>query len=107
LVPLEVAQILNLTLTDERTSHSAAGQFKTYISDADLWIGQKNDETPIGRIPVNVPTMKIIDNTKISYLLLGRNPLFNMYDITFKESQKKLLLNPASKPPPGKPSSRP
>lgn len=101
-IPLVVAEILELELSNETyTSHGASGPFQTKKSEMELWLAPGGkEEYPLGSIPVIVPVKKISDDAgvEISYCLLGRNPLFIEYDITFQESQRRVSFRPASKP---------
>ena len=74
LIPLEIAEILELKLTDKRISNSASGPFETMLSEvsAELLKGYKSYK--IGKIPVLISiNKKNNSNGMTPHTLLGRS----------------------------------
>lgn len=91
-IPKEVADILQLKLSDPKTSRSASGPFQTAQSTVKAELIKGIGSIPLGEMPVIVP-LKAIDNNNLeSYALLGRFPFFRQFDVTFRETTRKLVL---------------
>jgi predicted aspartyl protease len=96
-IPKEVAEILELKLSETRKSRSASGPFETASGKVMAVLVKGREEIPLGEIPVIVPVKTIDDNNLQSYALLGRFPFFHYFDITFRERTKKLVLRTPKK----------
>jgi hypothetical protein len=93
LIPLEIAEILKLKLTDKRISNSASGSFETAYSEvyAELLKGSRSYK--LGKISVLIPIKKKDNsNDTAPHILLGRSHFFKQFDITFRESVFKIVL---------------
>ena len=94
-LPLEIAEILELKLSEKsHTSRSATGPFETKHASVEAEILRGDTCIPIGAIQVIVPISKLNDRYITSYALLGRNPFFKKFDITFRDKNRKLILIP-------------
>ena len=98
LIPLEVAEILELELRDKIKSSSASESFETWESAVNAELIKGNNKTyNLGRMEIRVPTKKIHEKNLNSHALLGRSPFFNKFDITFRENIFKLILRKPKK----------
>ena len=89
-IPTDLAEALDLESIGEEKSIGAGGEFNTWITE-DLVIeilkGSKAAVSLYGE-GVQVP-----DNPDaIPYVILGRDLLFKIYDITFQENQLRTVL---------------
>lgn len=91
-IPKEVADILGLQLSEPKTSRSASGPFETSKGTVKAELIKGNQKISLGEIPVTVPTKTIDGNNLESYALLGRVPFFRQFDVTFRETTRKLVL---------------
>lgn len=91
-IPLEVAEILNLKLSEKKKSRSASGPFETAQSTVNADLIKGTQRIPLGQIVVIVPTKKIDDENLDTYALLGRKEFFRKFDVTFREASHKLIL---------------
>lgn len=91
-IPKEVADILQLTLSEPKKSRSASGPFETTNGMVKAELIKGGTPIPLGDIPVVVPTKSIESANLESYALLGRNPFFRIFDVTFRETTRKLIL---------------
>lgn len=104
MIPLEIAETLDLELGESKTNIGPAGKFAVKKSNVDLWIQAGKKETYIGRIPLTIPTNRQEDAGDLTYMcIVGRNPFFQIYDITFQDSLNKVHFQPSKKPPPSRP----
>lgn len=90
LIPLYIAETLNLKFTDTMTSTSASEDFETGISEVHVDLKKGNKIIKLGRMPVlvNLDT----DMKRNTHLLLGRNNFFKKFDITFRENTLRIVL---------------
>ena len=103
LIPFDVADVLQLKLGENtNTNIGPSEKFSVNRSDTELWLNVNRNEIPIGRIPLTIPMKPLTDDAadEVQFCLLGRNPLFSIYDITFQESIKKVQFRPSQKPAP-------
>ncbi|SRR5690606_10432603 len=91
-IPKEVADILQLRLSEPKTSRSASGPFQTAHSTVKAELIKGGGSIPLGEIPIIVPLKSIDNNNLESYALLGRFPFFRQFDVTFRETTRKLIL---------------
>jgi len=87
-IPMPIARYLNLELEDAGDVDTAGGRislFKTYV---DMVIGDKNRCSYYPNKEIHVSMRNDIP------VLLGRNPLFEDYEIIFRKQQNKLILKP-------------
>jgi hypothetical protein len=97
LIPLEVAEILELELKDKVSSSSASGHFETCASTVNAELIKGNKPYDLGRMDIRVPTKKIHEKNLNSHALLGRSLFFNKFDITFRENTFKIILKKPKK----------
>jgi len=104
MIPLEIAETLELELGENKTNIGPAGKFSAKRSNVDLWLYANKKETYIGKIPLIIPVNRQEDASDLPYLCLrGRQPFFQIYDITFFENKRKVHFQPSSQlplPPP-------
>lgn len=91
-LPFELAELLNVPhLQDNVESIGAGGPFPTFI--AELHRLQLIKDTTIisnfPKLPVHVPT----EPDRIPYVILGRDSIFERFDITFQEKKNGLILH--------------
>src|SRR5579875_4090334 len=98
MIPLEIAETLELELGENKTNIGPAGKFSAKRSNVDLWLYANKKETYIGKIPLIIPVNRQEDASDLPYLCLrGRQPFFQIYDITFFENERKSAF-PAVEP---------
>jgi hypothetical protein len=102
LIPLEVAEILELDLNsnDAIESSSASGKFQTIGRkvNAELIKGTRNID--LGLMYVRIPLQKSHENQSNGHALLGRSNFFKKFDVTFRENMFKLILKKPKKEKP-------
>lgn len=88
IISLTLAKRINLVLDNKKklTTSGIGGTAEVIRSKGEIILlrGAEAYKIPI---PIDV----VIDNTKLPYPLLGRIPIFNLFDITFR--QRKLKIN--------------
>jgi len=89
-IPLPIAKFLGLTLEDACDVDTAGGTTSLYKAKVDMAIGRENHHTLYHQKEIHVSTREDIP------ILLGRNPLFEDYEITFKKHRNQLILEPLS-----------
>jgi len=89
-IPLPIATFLNLSLEQAGDVDTAGGTASLYKTKVDMAIGQENNHTRYIQKEIHVSTREDIP------VLLGRNPLFEDYEITFKKHKNQLILHPLS-----------
>lgn len=88
-VPLELADILSLTVEREDSAVGAGGTFNNTIRKVDIAL--LKGKTPFARFsgfPVYVP----VDQGRVPYVVLGRDAVFRKFDITFRENEERFVL---------------
>ncbi len=103
LIPFDVAEVLQLRLGEETKNNiGPSGKFSVTKSDVELWLSINRKEICLGNIPVTIPVNRLTDDAadEVQFCLLGRDPFFEIYDITFQESWKRVHFQPSKKPPP-------
>jgi len=90
LIPSYIADILNLKITEKRTSESASEKFETGVSEVHIELKKGNRRIKLGKMPILV-TLDADKNLNTN-LLLGRNNFFKKFDIVFRENTLKILL---------------
>lgn len=90
LIPIYIAETLNLEITDTMTSKSASQEFETGISEVHVDLKKGNKIITLGIMPVLVNLDK--DKKRNTHLLLGRNNFIKKFDIIFRENTVKILL---------------
>jgi hypothetical protein len=89
-IPLPIATFLDLSLEQACDVDTAGGTASLYKAKVDMAIGQEKNHTIYSQKEIHVSTREDIP------VLLGRNPLFEDYEITFKKHKNQLILQPLS-----------
>ena len=89
-IPLSIAEYLGLDLVlDPKPINVVAAKVPCYTSKVDVIIGRGGNYcSPLENITVKIPQ---VGDTPI---LFGRNPIFELFTVTFFEKDKKFSLNP-------------
>jgi len=85
-IPQPIASYLNLELTQSCDVDTAGGTTSLYQAEVDMIIGNKDQCNIYYKKQIHVSNRNDIP------VLLGRNPLFEDYEITFKKQQHQLIL---------------
>ena len=89
-IPTDLADALDLERIGEEKSIGAGGEFDTWIIEgliieilkgSKVAVSLKGDDIQVPHNPDAIP-----------YVILGRDLLFSIYDITFQENQLKTIL---------------
>ena len=81
-VPMELAEWLGLEL-DHRENMEVIGKIlKRYVTKANLTIGRGGRFVKLKNVEVSVPI-----EAKTSMILIGREPIFKLFEITFREGE--------------------
>jgi len=87
-IPLPIARFLDLKLKKAGSVDTAGGEACLYKTTLNMIIGKKNKTSTYNNIQIHVSARNDIP------VLLGRHPIFEDYEITFKKQKNKLILNP-------------
>ena len=90
-IPLPIATFLGLQLEQACDVDTAGGTTSLYKAKVDMAIGKEKYHTLYPQKEIHVSTREDIP------VLLGRNPLFEDYEITFKKHINQLILSPLSR----------
>lgn len=88
-IPLPIAKYLGLDLINAGTVDTAGGSTDLYKAKLTMQIGNKQQKDIYEDLEIHVSTRDDIP------VLLGRYPLFEDYEITFKKQQNQLILKHA------------
>lgn len=93
-MPKQIAQILKLDLDEstKKKSKSASEEFFTYRAKAYLEILYNKQRIGVDMIEVAVPEEDKISGEISHRVLLGRDGLFDKYEITFNQTAKTVTL---------------
>ncbi len=87
-IPLPIASYLKLKLKKAGSVDTAGGQTSLYKTNLSMVIGKGEKNVAYNNIQIHVSTRNDIP------VLLGRHPIFEDYDITFKKQKNQLILAP-------------
>ena len=87
-IPMPIAAYLNMDLSIASDVDTAGGTTCMYKTNVDMVIGRKDRCMYYYAKEIHVSSNPDIP------VLLGRNPLFEDYEITFKKHQHQLILRP-------------
>jgi predicted aspartyl protease len=87
-IPIPIAKYLGLKLKKAGSVDTAGGATTLFKTTLSMIIGNKNKSTTYHNIQIHVSGRNDIP------VLLGRHPIFEDYDITFKKQKNQLILNP-------------
>ena len=90
-IPLPIAKFLGLKLKTAGCVDTAGGTASLYKAKLSMVIGKKNKTNNYKNIQIHVSDRNDIP------VLLGRHPIFEDYEITFKKQRNQLILNPVKK----------
>jgi predicted aspartyl protease len=91
-IPMPIAKYLGLKLKKAGAVDTAGGTTSLFKATLSMIIGNKNKTFIYNNIQIHVSVRNDIP------VLLGRHPIFEDYDITFKKQKNQLVLNPVKKP---------
>ncbi len=99
-IPRSIAEILRLDLDDAtiKTTEGASGEFNTYRATMYLEAVCKEHRVDVGMVDVAVPQTDQITRDLGRHILIGRNGLFDKYEIMFNEASKTISLTRISSP---------
>jgi predicted aspartyl protease len=87
-IPIPIAKYLGLKLKKAGSVDTAGGATTLFKTTLSMIIGNKNKSTTYHNIQIHVSGRNDIP------VLLGRHPIFEDYDITFKKQKNQLILSP-------------
>lgn len=91
-LPLGLAKFLELDLIlEEEPMRVVGAEVKRYISKVNLTIGRGGREVPLSNLKVSIPEK---GKTPI---IIGRKPVFELYEVTFIEAERTLIMMPYKK----------
>ena len=90
-IPLPIARYLELKLKKAGSVDTAGGTTPLFKTTLNMVIGKKNKTSTYNNIQIHVSARNDIP------VLLGRRPIFEDYEITFKKQKNQLILNPVKK----------
>ncbi|MCK5559703.1 MAG: hypothetical protein KAJ51_03880 [Thermoplasmata archaeon] len=88
-IPLELAEWLGLDLNHKAKMEALGRVLKRYVTKIDLILGRGGRYIQLNNVEVSVPI-----ESKTAMILIGRNPIFELYEITFIEPEKKVVMKP-------------
>ena len=88
-MPMPIARYLGLKLKKAGSVDTAGGTTSLFKATLDMVIGKKNKTATYSNSQIHVSARSDIP------VLLGRHPIFEDYEITFKKQKNQLILKPA------------
>ncbi len=85
-IPMPIAKYLGLKLHDAGSVDTAGGTASLYKTNLNMMIGTKDQNTIYDNIQIHVSGRDDIP------ILLGRTPIFEDYEITFRKKSNQLIL---------------
>ena len=85
-IPMPIAKYLNLKLKKAGDVDTAGGVASLFKSDITMEIGNRDCSATYNNIEIHVSSRDDIP------ILLGRHPIFEDYEITFKKQKDQLIL---------------
>jgi predicted aspartyl protease len=85
-IPIPIAKYLGLKLKKAGSVDTAGGTTQLFKSNLDMTIGKKDYIIAYNNLEIHVSGRDDIP------VLLGRNPIFEEYEITFKKKENQLIL---------------
>ena len=89
-IPMPIARYLKLDLKRAGSVDTAGGTTSLFKANLNMTIGNNENFVIYNNIEIHVSDRDDIP------VLLGRHPIFEDYEITFKKQKNQLLLRPAS-----------
>ena len=90
-IPMPIAKYLGLKLKKAGSVDTAGGQISLFKAKIDVEIGKNGKNKKYENHYVHISMREDIP------VLLGRNPIFEDFEITFKKTKNQLILKPESK----------
>jgi hypothetical protein len=87
-LPMPIAKFLQLKLEPACDVETAGGTASLYQTKLDLLIGNNNKYILYENQKIHISTREDIP------VLLGRNPIFDDHEITFKKQKHQLIISP-------------
>jgi len=87
-IPLPIAKYLNLKLKKAGSVDTAGGVTSLFKANINMVIGSREYLVSYDNIEIHVSSRDDIP------ILLGRHPIFEDYEITFKKQKNQLILKP-------------
>jgi hypothetical protein len=87
-IPMPIAKYLNLQLERAGAVDTAGGTTSLFKSNLDMTICEKEKNVTYNNLEIHVSERNDIP------VLLGRKPIFEDYEITFKKKENQLILKP-------------
>jgi len=87
-IPLPIARYLKLKLKKAGSVDTAGGTASLFKAKLSMIINKKNRTVTYNNIQIHVSARNDIP------VLLGRHPIFEDYEITFKKQKNQLILKP-------------
>jgi len=85
-IPMPIASYLGLKLKKAGSVDTAGGATNLFKTSLDMIIGKKNKRAVYNNIQIHVSARNDIP------VLIGRFPIFEDYEITFKKQKNQLIL---------------
>lgn len=86
-IPMPIARYLGLRLKKAGSVDTAGGTTVLFKATLSMIIGKKDETVAYNNIQIHVSARNDIP------VLLGRHPIFEDFEITFKNKKKQLILN--------------
>ena len=86
-IPMPIARYLGLRLKKAGSVDTAGGTTVLFKATLSMIIGKKDETVAYNNIQIHVSARNDIP------VLLGRHPIFEDFEITFKNQKKQLILN--------------
>lgn len=87
-IPMPIAKYLGLKLKKAGSVDTAGGTTSLFKATLSMVIGKKEETVTYNNIQIHVSGRNDIP------VLLGRHPIFEDFEITFKNQKNQLILNP-------------
>jgi len=89
-IPMPIARYLNLKLKRAGAVDTAGGTTSLFKANLDMTICEKEKKFTYNKLEIHVSERNDIP------VLLGRKPIFEDYEITFKKRENQLILKQAN-----------
>lgn len=90
-IPMPIARYLGLKMKKAGSIDTAGGTTSLFKATLSMIIGKRNGIVTYKNIQIHVSARNDIP------VLLGRHPIFEDYEITFKKQKNQLILSPVKK----------
>jgi len=90
-IPMPIARYLGLKMKKAGSIDTAGGTTSLFKATLSMIMGKRDRTATYKNIQIHVSARNDIP------VLLGRHPIFEDYEITFKKQKNQLILNPVKK----------